>query len=109
MNCSALVPYGVTKQSYANTVTWARRKAGLLPSRRARRKPAHCKRGHTFRAGSFYLDARGRHCKACAAIRRGRKLWKAHVVQALIAAHPDHGGSRTALTKALTIYRQAVA
>lgn len=112
--CTALVPWGVSRQSYAKRVLWLKRRDGLVPMPSAspgRRKRMHCARGHAYRPGSYrvYSNAKytWRGCKLCAAITTGALRRKRLARRTLIAAHPDHRQSAVPFRAALRQWRAA--
>lgn len=134
---TALVPYGVSRRSYAQRVVrattpttpaqsaHARRRAHAILERRRARFAKTCGNGHRWTAENTYTSIRKtgkqagqqtRRCKACLQICGGRikrqrvtteRLKQLRV--AVIAAHPDHGGSRASLEMALRDYSKAKA
>jgi hypothetical protein len=78
------------------------------------RAKTSCPRGHRYTDANTYRLGGRRYCRACGVIRKGQQRWRRDVVEprleaarvALIAAHPDHGGSRKAFAEALRVYRR---
>ena len=88
-----------------------------------RRRKTHCKRGHKLTDANVYLwgpNRRGymvRFCRACTRIRLGRfrqrrthREWAsielASLKAAMLAAHPDRGGTPSAFIRARAAYER---
>lgn len=125
-----LVPHGLTPHQYGGIRTWAKRRdkfgpTGFTPEglremtrhligqNDRRKKSLHrrrCVRGHR------YDDPVKRRCNACARLRYHQEkatavkaAARARARRALVEAHPDHGGSKSAWAHALRQYEKVTA
>lgn len=89
-----LVPHGLTPRQYGARAMWARRRdkygrsgytadglERMVAMKRGRNQHTgrtHCKRGHKFRPGSYYVHGTSRQCKPCMAVTQGQRAWSRH-------------------------------
>lgn len=127
---TALIPAGVSVRSYAATIAWARRRdrfgvSGATPEGAAARAQnlastweqarIRARSRRTCRQGHVYtVIASRRYCGVCRRLRRHQarrlQLAQQHLARlkaAMIALHPDRGGSARRFRKAYRLWLTA--